>query len=308
MAEGMVRISSRRNRDQHDDAVRHACRDGDADRVASGRMEPDRRALPAAPGVAAALLQLVRTHQPIDADELDRRVRDHFGRAEDDAEFEELADHLFDELTDVSGPLALLAGDWIVDIASFTAGVVLTHRLNDAERELGVVTVARDLALFDRFDTLELAEGGTVDAFSIEAHHLAWHFPDGVLDRYEPGTLLAARIDGDGFLHLDTVVDQPPLDPDLVASVRAAYDAEYEVAGLPVWSRDLMLTMLAHDREAFAEARLPLAELGAAAGLELVQDEFAHGPEVWRHAWMLRRSTRLLYRLDLDDVRHARAA
>jgi hypothetical protein len=268
-------------------------------------MEPADQGLPAASAVAGAFVDLVRAHQPVDADELDRRMRDHFGRDEDDAAFEDLADELFEELTDASGPLALLAGDQIVDVASLTAGVVLTHRLNDAERELGVVTVACDLALFERFDTLELAEGGTVDAFSVEAHHLAWHMPDGALDRYEPGTLLAAHVDGDGRLHLDALVDEPALDPDFVASVRAAYEAEHDVAGLPVWSRDLMLTMLARDRDAFAEARLPLAELGAAAGLQHVQDEFAHGPELWRHARMIRRTSRLFDRLDFDHARRA---
>jgi hypothetical protein len=268
-------------------------------------MDPERRALPAVSDVAAALVELVRTHQPVHADELDRKLRDHFGRDEDDAAFADLADDRFEELTDESGPLALLAGDRIVEVASLSAGVVLTHRLNDAERELGVITVACDLALFERFDTLELAAGGTVEAFSVEAHHLAWHLPEGLLAAHDPGTLLAARVDADGRLHLDTVADEPALDPDFVASVRAAYDAEHEVAGLPVWSRDLMLTMLAHDRNAFARVRPPLAELAAAAGLQHVQDEFAHAPEVWRHARMLRRASRLHARLDFEDARGA---
>jgi len=113
----------------------------------------------------------------------------------------------------------------------------------------------------------------------------------------------------DDQLSVERLTPDPQVTDDLVTSVRAAYDREMSDLGenkLPVPGMDLILGMLAEDREVFSIARPPLDELCVAAGLDRRQDSVAHEPRVWENQRRIRRIGRLA--LGLDDHEQALAA
>jgi hypothetical protein len=80
----------------------------------------------------------------------------------------EIIGEVADRLTEDDAPLAMLAGDMVVEVASLVRGSVLTHRLNASDLDLGVLTASTfDLAGFVRFDDLRLGDGGEIEAFSV---------------------------------------------------------------------------------------------------------------------------------------------
>lgn len=85
------------------------------------------------------------------------------------------------------GVLEYVAGDLLVHVASFTQGIVLTHRLGEAELVLGALHAAFDLAGLSRLDELTLAGGGVAEAVSVKEGHLAWHGPEGWLKGFAAG-------------------------------------------------------------------------------------------------------------------------
>ncbi|HSH61894.1 MAG TPA: hypothetical protein VK988_20045 [Acidimicrobiales bacterium] len=162
----------------------------------------DRLPLPSAAETADALIEITRERQPIEADELDRLAAERLELDPGDEVEEELIDRVSDRLVEV-GVLEYLAGDLMVHVASLTEGIVLTHRLNEAELSLGVMNAAFDLAGFDHFTDLRLADGGLVEPFSVEDGHLAWHGPEGWLSGLVAGDVVAVGVDPEGVVSLE---------------------------------------------------------------------------------------------------------
>src|SRR5437762_1855725 len=106
------------------------------------------------------MVDVVRERQPIDCDELDDLVAGLCGIDEDDEVGMTIVEKVFDVLIDDEGPLALLSPDVVVDVESFVGASVFTHRLNELELELGILTAPTvDLAAFRRRDGLRLRTG-----------------------------------------------------------------------------------------------------------------------------------------------------
>lgn len=266
----------------------------------------DRLPLPSVAEMADALIEIARERQPIEADDLDRLAAERLGLDLDDEVEEELLDGVCDRLVD-EGVLEYLAADLMVHVASLTEGIVLTHRLNDAEISVGVMSAVFDLAGFDHFADLRLTDGRVVEPFSVQGGHLAWHGPEGWLSGLVAGDVVAVGIDPEGVVSLERLHDPPPLDEDLVSLVRSVYDDEVAEADLPVSGRQLVLGMLARDRNVLARPRAPLENLCAAAGLERRGDLVAHEPSLWHNQKRLRQMWRLYDQLDDEDQRRAAA-
>jgi hypothetical protein len=220
---------------------------------------------PTADELASVVVGVVREHQGIAAAEADRVALGRLGRAAEDELTRQLLDRVTEGLVDDDGPLAWLAGDRTVHVGDLTGGAVLTHRLSDSERQLGVLTVSFDLAGFARHDDLCLAGGAAVTVCSDQPGHTAWGGPDGWLDQFAAGTLLAVRVGPDSVVSIDTVREEPAWDDELVARVRHVYDREVDQPGMPVSAEQLVMALLLDDRDTFGVPRPPLAELCEAA-------------------------------------------
>lgn len=241
------------------------------------------RPLPTLEELRRAAVEIAATNQGIDADEHFAAVLARFD-ADEGAELEGVLDTVIDEMTmDEQGEIAWLAGDRTVAVAALTEGIVHTHVLTEAEKHIGALTVAVDLAGFARRSDLSLPDGTEVGDFSAEPGHVAWSGPDGWLDRYGVGAVLAVRI-VDEVVHLDVLDRVPPVDPELVARIRDAYDREVEEPWLPVRAEEIVFNLLLDDPATFAEPTAPLMDLVAAAGLELRGSDMAHDESVWAAA------------------------
>lgn len=257
--------------------------------------------LPEADDVARALLVSVRAEPGISANELVDRAVEMFGSPASSQVLEPMVDLVLERLVD--GPLHWLAGDATVVFHDAIVGRTFTHRLNDGERELGMLTVSVDLAAFDRFDVVRLEDGGEVELVSAEPGHLAWRGPDGWLDGFEPGDLLAVSAVFDppvgdepvvATIDVRAVAGEPQLTELMAASVRAAYDDEQREHGLPVSFEELAVWLCVRRPELFTAELPPLSEWCAAAGLESNGNKVAHDVSVWRRELMLRRLHRIM--------------
>lgn len=244
-----------------------------------------------------ALLSTVRSDQPITAEELDKLAPEHLGVPGDDPLVSELIHRMLDMLLDSDGPLAMLAGDLVVHVESFTRAVVLTHRLSGDERDTGVLAIGADLAGLLRRRVLHLPDGGEV----VHVDSGRWEYPPGWLSGFPAGALLAVRIGADGTARLTTLDQQPAVADELVELLRTVYDAAVEEPWLPVDAEDLVLGMLIRRPQVFAEPAAPLTELAAAAGLECRGDTFAHEESVWESAEHVQRDCRVLERLSRSE-------
>jgi hypothetical protein len=251
----------------------------------------DRLPLPSAERVIEVLVAAVRDRQPVSADEVDELVAAELGLPLDDPLTETLLDLVQDELLDEhEGPLAMLAPDLLVHVPSLVDGVVLTHRLTDGERESGTL-LAADLPGFARIE-LRHEDDAVFEAVAEDCRS-RWIGPPDWLQPYPAGALLAVRVAPDGQVALTVLDEEPELADELVAEVRAAYDAEVDEAWLPVTGEDLVLGVLARDRGAFTRPAPPLSELAAAAGLQEREERYAHEESVWRHAAAIDRARRM---------------
>lgn len=214
-----------------------------------------------------------------------------------------LAERLVDMVVDslIDGPLHLLPNDGVVYVPGLVAGRTFTHRLNDAEAELEVVTAAIDLGAFTSFDEFRLPDGSDVVQFSADRGHVAWRGPDGWLAAFAPGDLLSVTVDvaapageidgvrGGGIdepmtaiVHIAVVSPEPVMTAELVDAVRAAYGALTEELDLPVTGDQLALWLCFHRSALFSVPQLPLDELCATAGLEQRGGFVAHDESVWQ--------------------------
>ncbi|MFI5040779.1 MAG: YecA family protein [Acidimicrobiales bacterium] len=261
--------------------------------------------LPTAGEIERTLIDVVRSHQGIDAEEADGLVLAALRRGPDDELVRMLVDRVTEQLVDDDGPLAWLADDRTVHVGDLTAGVVMTHRLSDTERRLGLLNTSFDLAAFVRRDELRLPDGRDIELYSDEPGHLAWGGPEGWLDGHGVDELLAVRVGDDGVVSVDSVREEPAPDATLVARLRRAYDLEVYEPGLPVSGEDLVLGLLLEDRDTFSTTRPPLAELCEAAGLERRRHEVAHDQSIWTRAARLRRTWRVAEMSKTDTARAA---
>jgi hypothetical protein len=249
--------------------------------------------------LALALLRVVRARPGIDLDEAERTAIE--GLAGDPELLEEQLAEIGDSLIDDDGPLAWLWDDGAVHVDDLTAGIVLTHRLTDAERDSGRLSVESDLAGFVRRRGLRLADGTpvtvTVDS-SGPSRTVGWQAGDWWLSDVDAGRVLAVRVDADGVVSLDVLDDGPAPDAELAAALRRGYDDAVGETGLPVELEHLLLHRLLADGQAFHAARPPLTELCAAAGLECRGHVVAHDDEVWAAQATQRQRIRVLRELE----------
>lgn len=252
--------------------------------------------LPDGPAVADALTEVVRTSPGISADEAERATVESLGYPAGNAAVRALVDRTMDELVDRHGLLAYAAGDHLVHAVDLTSGIVLTHvvtastRLAAAEE---VLLPAFDLAAFGRHDRPRPDPDEDDFASAVLDGGFGWLGPDGWLDDYPEGTVLAVRVDPDGEVDIDVLDAAPACDDDLVALLRAGYDRTVEEPWLPVEADDLVLAVLLEDPHAFDEPVAPLSELAAAAGLERRGTSVAHDESVWHNDVRLRRTWRV---------------
>lgn len=263
--------------------------------------------LPDADDIEAALRRIVRDEPGVDLDAAIAATVAELGWGDHGSGLvEELVDRVVDHLLDVGGSIALLARDRLVDLESLLGGKVLTHRLSDAEVSTGTLDGRFDLWVHRSHDDPHLPDGTELHVIDDGRGHLAWHSPTW-LDGYREGSLIAVRVDADGTVQLTALDDEPPVDPDVVSTLRRAYEDDAE-AGLPVSAEELLATALLEDPTLFDEPCAPLTELAEAAGLEVRGNEAAHDDSVWRTAASAGRMIRLLHRFGADEDDLASAA
>jgi len=252
--------------------------------------------LPSVGEVAAALLEAARAEPGITADDHTERTHALFRPNSHGRLLERLVDRVLEHLVD--GPLHWLAGDVTVVVHDAIAGRVFTHRFNEAEQELEVLTVSVDLAAYGRFDVIRLADGTELEQFSVERGHLAWRGPAGWLGAFAPGDLLAVTVAFDppagdepveATVTIEAIADEPEMTDALAEALRAAYDDEQSEHGLPVSAEALILWLCHRRADLFTTPLPPLSEWLDAAGLELNGNVVAHDASVWRRALAHRR-------------------
>lgn len=249
--------------------------------------------LPLPEDIERTLLDIASTQVVIPGDELIARTIRQLGRDPDDEVVGSLIERVEERLSDDDGPLAWLPDDRTVHVARLIEGIVLTHVLSDAEREIGALTVSVDLAGFTRLED-PVVNSTPVESFSVERGHAAWAGPDGWLDGFDAGAGLAVRAGPDREIVIDELPAVPAIDDDLVAAVRAAYDEAVAEPELPVSCEELVLGVRAVDRAAFTAPQAPLGALCEAAGLQVSGGWVVHDPEIWTNQRHLARMHRIM--------------
>ena len=276
--------------------------------------------LPDVEAVEDSMVELVVAEPGIGLDELVERALEAVG-AERDALLAAFGHRVADALI-LHGTFTLFHPDRVVHPATLADGVVLTHRLTEAERTAGFLDVSFDLPLVAGEELLVLDDGTPVLVASGDRGDWRLVGPGGWLDGFAAGDLLALRVelpaddgpddhdhdhdpeDHDGRDHghdrapagLSVAVAPEPDDAAtgaLVAGARAVYDAEVAEPWLPVSCSELMLGLLLEDRSAFSAPQAPLSELADRAGLERRGDEVAHEASVWRSGAQMDRFRRI---------------
>lgn len=250
--------------------------------------------------ILQTMLETTRSRQPIPVDELEALTAAGLGLDLDEPVIQELMDEVSDKEISPDGPLALLAGDLVVEPASLCAGLVLTHRLTESERALGMLPLNVDLVGFARAEAATLASTGEpLETFFADDGDAGWDGPPGWLDDFRAGDLLAMRM-ADEAVTIDVLDQPPPVDDALVEALLAVYHGEADAPQLPVSAEDLLLGLVAGDRERFSTPEAPLGDLIAAAGLELRDGYAAHDPQLWANTERIARIARVM---DLIDSR-----
>jgi hypothetical protein len=250
-----------------------------------------------------AYVDVVREHVAIGVEELAELVAARLGLDPDDAATEELITDAESALMqDPGAPVAMLPLDVLVHAPALVAGSVLTHRLSAAEQAEDYLVLDTDLAGFLRVPEPRVERGVLYVDEDPGGGPVTWSGPSDWLAEYPLDPLLAVRVADDGAATLSLLDTEPEADPELLAAVRAVYDAEFAEPGLPVPAEAIVLGLLHRDRSVFAVPRPPLTELAAAAGLELRGHEFAHHPAVWEAAAEVDRQFRFIDRLGDEEA------
>ena len=264
--------------------------------------------LPTVAEIEEAVLAVVADGTPMAADDLDSGVLARLGRAATDPLAELMVDRVLDRLMGDDGPIALLAGDQVVDVGALTAAIVLTHRLSHAERDDDVLTLAFELAGFARRAEPHLSDGSPLLVVGNLGIWPGRARPAGCAFTSRASCWPSAPTAAAG-VGLDVLAEEPPLEAELIDLVRAAYDDEVAEPWLPVAGEDLILGVLIRNPGAFNRPRPPLVELCAAAGLERRGGYVAHDDSVWEAQRRLWRMHRVFDAFDgLDSDNRGRAA
>lgn len=210
-------------------------------------------------------------------------------------------------LYDPGSPLGVIPSGDVVHIPALMADCVLTHPLSVAERDGAHLDVDPDLAAVGQIDQLRTAAGPLEVAVGA-AGDLRWIGPAGWLPDVGTDALLTVRLTDPETVEVGSTDGAVASSAQLVAALRAAYDAQRADPPLPLTGADLVWGVLARDRVAFAQPRPPLAELAAEAGLERRGLEFGHGADAWVAAAKVDRTERLTATLSDEQVRSAEAA
>lgn len=275
----------------------------------------ERLPLPDLEEVEAAMVDLVACQPGIALGDLARRTAAAVGGDEDDSLVEQLCHRVADALLE-HGVFTLLHPDRVVHPATVAAGIVLTHRLTEEERDDGIVNLDFDLPPIVGEQVVVLGDGRFVVVGSAGYGDCRLHGPEGWLDGFAAGDLLAMRLElpeDDGHdhddddadpdadhehepavLHLEVAPEPDAADTEGLASrLREVYDREVAEARLPLGAGDLMLGLLLEDGETFSTPRAPLSELADEAGLERRLDQVAHEASVWRAGAQMDRMRRI---------------
>jgi hypothetical protein len=159
------------------------------------------------------------------------KVREQVGWAdEDDEEAEKAVDDLV-----MTHRLEVLAPDRLVDPAALAQGIVLTHRIDKFDATMDRVPTGSDLCgLAASEGPFRTEAGGVLDDEHGTLGHRWWYGPEGWLEAYQEGTLIAVRVDDEGVVRIEVLDDEPTPDPELAAALRAVYDREVAEPDLPV--------------------------------------------------------------------------
>ena len=276
-------------------------RGGDLDRESYlARLE--RLPLPTTEQILSALGDTAQIHGPLDLDELDRLAAERLGVSLEDPVIRELFEHAGDWLTDEGGPLALLAGDVVAHVESVTAGIVLTHRLTEAEQRSGMLDASVDLVGFQRRGGLQRPNGAEIVTTIRDSGALFWIGEEDWLADYPAGALLGVGVDPGGAVRLHALDPELEAADPLVDLVRDVYEEALAEPGLPVDAEDLVLGILVRQPDAFSVPRPPLSDLADRAGLELRGQRFAHDEWVWQNQDQAGQLFRVMDRLDNDKA------
>lgn len=252
--------------------------------------------------VRTAYREVVREQVVVGHEELMRLLSARVGLDLSDPDAERLVDEAEEDvLDDPAGAVTMLVPDVLVHAPALTDGIVLTHRLSAAELADEHLDLDTDLAGFLRCPDPHV-DGEPLHVDEPDGDEpVRWGGPPDWLAGLTAGALLAVRATQGGAVTISALDDEPAAPAELVAALRAVYEAELEEPGLPVRAEELVLGLLHRDRTAFAEPRPPLTELAAAAGLLRRGDEFAHDESVWTEAEAVDQAMRLVTRVDTEE-------
>ncbi|GAA1290164.1 hypothetical protein GCM10009609_67450 [Pseudonocardia aurantiaca] len=245
-----------------------------------------------------AYCDVARERVAVPAEEMVRLVAVRLGLDPDDPGSGQLVEEVESDLIgDLAAPVTILVPDVVVHAPALTDGIVLTHRLSAAELADEHLDLDTDLAGFLRYPEPHVAAGTMHVDEADEDEPARWGGPQGWLAGLPAGALLAVRATQDGAVTMSVLETEPSAAPELVAALRAIYEAELDDHGLPVPAETLVLGLQHRDRTTFAEPRPPFTELAVAAGLLRRGDEFAHDELVWTRAEESDRAFRLVTRV-----------
>jgi hypothetical protein len=80
---------------------------------------------------------------------------------------------------------------------------------------------------------------------------MSWLGPDGWLDPYPVGSVLAVRVDDEEMVSIEVLADPPAVDPVVVELLRRVVEEEVDEPGMPVTAADVILGMLAEQPDVF---------------------------------------------------------
>lgn len=274
--------------------------------------------LPSPLEVADALGDAVRAGQGISIDEAERLAAAKLGFPPDEQPYRTILDELRDRITDPDEPLALLGDDRLVHPLSLYDGVVLTHRVTEAELAAGVVDLPADHPGISRWP--EPFAGPAGEELELELgvagpQAVTLRGPEGWLADLAPGDLVALRARpaaGDAgaageeaaeraartVVSPERLAAEPPPEGAEVELALRAYEQETGAGDLPATCEDLLLWMLLDEPGCLAEPRLPLSEVFAAAGLEVRGGLVARGEKPWRTMELVRTAARVVQRVE----------
>ncbi|MEJ3654559.1 SEC-C domain-containing protein [Actinomycetes bacterium KLBMP 9759] len=232
--------------------------------------------------IIAAYTAVLQERGPLPGDEVKAAVVTRLGLDMANPATEQLVESSYDVLlTGEAATLALVSPDVVAHLGTLLAGSVLTHRLSEAEHAEGYLLLDADLGAFVCFDVPTL-DGELLSIDDLDDGPMSWGGPEGWLDGFRPGALLAVSVTADSTV---TIAEAEPTEAQgLAAYLREVYESFIEESQVPV-PLDYVLAGMVHRKpDVFAAPALPLGELVTAAGLQWRDGLVAHTEEMWQLA------------------------